>query len=277
MHKVYRLPFTVIVEQTLEHAHIGKIYQRTFIPDNGDAIEFQSEWQMGATIHPEATYLLFPFNTPNAQARFDIGGMPVLPHLDQLAGSCRDYFTVQGWVDFNNGERGVTIATPENPMAQLGDFHFAHNQQDITLERAMFLGWVTNNYWETNFPGAQPGTVTARYAILPYVGDFDESRAYRFASETEHARPLVQHLGEPAATEHLPASGELLRLPQPPILTLNLRAESEAILLTLFNASDESQMATIEASILPIVRAERCGLFSEMEEPIPAQENSVFY
>ena len=44
---------------------------------------------------------------------------------------CRDYFTVQGWVDFNNGEHGVTIATPENPMVQLGDFHFAHNQSEM--------------------------------------------------------------------------------------------------------------------------------------------------
>ena len=169
------------------------------LPDAGDQIEFQSEWQMGTTIHPEATYLLFPFNIPDAQARFDVGGVPVRPHLDQLAGSCRDYFTVQGWVDFNNGEHGVTIATPENPMVQLGDFHFAQNQRDVNLERAMLLGWVTNNYWETNFPGAQPGVVTARYAILPYAGDFDEARAHRFAAEAEHARPLVQHLGEPAA------------------------------------------------------------------------------
>ena len=106
LHKTYRLSFGTVVEQILEHAQIGKIFQRIFLPDSGDQIEFQSEWQMGTSIHPEATYLLFPFNIPDAQARFDIGGVPVRPHLDQIPGSCRDYFTVQGWVDFNNGERG---------------------------------------------------------------------------------------------------------------------------------------------------------------------------
>ena len=50
----------------------------------------------------------------------------------------------------------MTIATPENPMVQLGDFHFVQDQEKVMLERAMLLGWVTNNYWETNFPGAQP-------------------------------------------------------------------------------------------------------------------------
>jgi alpha-mannosidase len=264
-----------VVEQIVEHAQIGKISQRVLVPDFADHIEFQSEWQMGTTIHPEATYLLFPFNIPNAQARFDIGGMPVRPHLDQIPGSCRDYFTVQGWVDFNNGERGVTIATPENPMVQLGDFHFAHDQQEITLERALFLGWVTNNYWETNFPGAQPGTVTARYAILPYAGDFDESRAHRFASESEHARPLVQHLGEPAASEQLPATGTLLHLPEPPILTINLRAETDSILVTLFNASDEPQTATIRGEALSIVSAAECGLFGDAEKVIQVEKNSL--
>ncbi len=276
LHKTYRLSFGTVVEQILEHAQIGKISQRVFLPDGGDQIEFQSEWQMGTSIHPEATYLLFPFNIPNAQARFDVGGVPVRPHLDQIPGSCRDYFTVQGWVDFNNGERGVTIATPENPMVQLGDFHFAHDQQEVTLERAMLLGWVTNNYWETNFPGAQPGVVTARYSILPYAGDFDEARTHRFAAESVHSRPVVQHLGEPAAAELLPASGTLLHLPQPPILTLSLRTFDEgSALLTLFNASDEMQSATVTSGLVKINTANRCDLFGNPLETLPVNNGAL--
>jgi alpha-mannosidase len=276
VHKSYRLDFGTVVEQILEHVQIGKISQRVFLPDQGDQIEFQSEWQMGTYIHPEATYLLFPFNIPDAQARFDIGGVPVRPHIDQIPGSCRDYFTVQGWVDFNNGERGVTIATPENPMVQLGDFHFGHNQQEITGERAMLLGWVTNNYWETNFPGAQPGVVTARYAILPYEGNFDESRAHKFTAESEHSRPFVQHLGEPSAPELLPASGTMLHLPGLPVLTLNLRAVSEgSTLLTLFNASDQVQSAIVSSGLIHIHSANRCDLFGTPLEMLAVDNGAV--
>jgi hypothetical protein len=273
LHKAYRLAFGTVVEQIVEHAQIGKISQRVFLPDDGEQIEFQSEWQMGTSIHPEATYLLFPFNIPNAQARFDVGGVPVRPHLDQIPGSCRDYFTVQGWVDFCNGEHGVTIATPENPMVQLGDFHFAHDQQETTLERAMLLGWVTNNYWETNFPGAQPGVVTARYSIRPYEGNFDESRAHRFSAETGHSRPLVQHLGEPAGHEVLPAAGTLLHLPQPPILTVSLRASNEGgAFLTLFNASGETRPATVASGLVKISTAHCCDLFGNPLEALPVND-----
>jgi alpha-mannosidase len=231
---------------------------------------------MGTGIHPEATYLLFPFNLPNAQARFDVGGVPVRPHLDQLPGACRDYFTVQGWVDFCDGEHGVTIATPENPLVQLGDFHFAHNQSEISLERAMLLGWVTNNYWETNFPGAQPGTVTARYAILPYAGNFDEARAHQFAAETEQARPFIQHLGEPAAPKLLPAAGTLLHLPEPPILIQGLRAAPEGgRLLTLFNASDQPQTAAVASGLIQIEAAFRCDLFGSPLETLFVENGSV--
>ena len=275
-HKTYRLAFGTVVEQILEHERIGKIFQRVFLPENGDQIEFQSEWQMGTSNHPEATYLLFPFNLPHAQARFDVGGVAVRPHLDQIPGSCCDYFTVQGWVDFNNGERGVTIATPENPMLQLGDFHFAHNQQEVTLERAMLLGWVTNNYWETNFPGAQPGVVTARYAILPYQGEFDESRTYRFAAESEHARPIVQHLGEPAAPGLLPVTATFLHLPEVPVLTLNLRAVPKGgILLTLFNASDTTQTAHLSGGLVLIHSASRCDLFGSPLEELTVADGAL--
>jgi alpha-mannosidase len=183
---------------------------------------------------------------------------------------------VQGWVDFNNGGRGVTIATPENPMLQLGNFHFAHNQSEINLERAMLLGWVTNNYWETNFPGAQPGVVTARYTILPYAGDFDESQAHRFASECEHNRPVVQHLGEPYTPSHLEATGNLLHLPQPPILVLGLRAGTEgSSFLTLYNASDVPQPATISSGSIHIKSVKRCDLFGKPLEKLPVNKGAA--
>jgi hypothetical protein len=276
LHKVYHLPFATVVEQIVEHARMGKIYQRVLVPEAGDRIEFQSEWLMGMNTHPEATYLLFPFNIPGAQARFDIGGVPVRPHLDQLAGSCRDYFTVQGWVDFNNGAHGVTIAAPENPMVQLGDFHFAQNQQDVRLERAMLLGWATNNYWETNFPVTQPGVVSARYVVQPYAGEFNEARAHRLAAEAAHSRPAAQHMGEPAASELLPAAGTLLHLPQPPVLVLSLRAAPEGgALLALFNASDEPQTATVTSGLVRILSAQRCDLFGDPLESLSIKEDSV--
>jgi alpha-mannosidase len=204
-----------------------------------------------------------------------VGGVPVRPQLDQLPGVCRDYFTVQGWVDFNAGDRGVTIATPDNPLIQLGDFGFAQNRSTFTLDRAMLLGWVTNNYWETNFPAYQPGTVTARYHLWPYAGNFDEARAQRFAAEAAHARPLVQHMGEALQTPALPLSGTLLHLPEPPIMVLSVERAADRLTVTLFNASDAPQSAVIRSALLTVQRAWQCDLLGQPEREVPVVNQHV--
>jgi hypothetical protein len=276
-HRVYRTNGGAVVEQQIEAPAVTGYTQRVFLPDYADWIEFEAEWEMSQDVHPEATYLAFPFALPGATARFDAGGQAVIPEADQLPGVCRDYFTAQGWADFNDGERGVMVAVPENPLIQLGDFHFGHNQYHFNLERSLFLGWVTNNYWETNFRAHQPGVVYARYRIWPYAGAFDEAQAHRFGLEAAHARPLVNHLQEPAAAgQPLPATGTLLRLPEPPVLTVSMRrAAGDGVLLHLLNASDQPQTAIIGSGLALIRAAWRCNLFGETVEGLPVRTGKV--
>ena len=267
-HNVFHLPHGIEVVQASEAPGIeGVLVQSAFLPAYAEWVEFRADWRMTTTTHPEATYLLYPFALPDATARLDLGGQAIIPGADQIPGVCYDYFTVQNWVDFNNGDLGVMIATPDNPMVQLGDFHFGHNQAGFALERAMLLGWVTNTYWETNFRAQQPGLVTARYRVQPYAGAFDEARAHRFGLDAANDTLLLQHLGEPTPHTPLPASGSLLTLPQPPGLTLRVKPAADGVLVRLLNASDRAQTATIGSGLVKITAAQRCDL---LEQPVAA-------
>jgi alpha-mannosidase len=275
-HQVYETPSNITVEQTLEAPGcVGLLTQQVILPKNAEWLEFVSVWDMGLNTHPEATYILFPFNVANATARFDTGGQAVIPEQDQLPGVCRDYFTVQNWVDFSNNDVGVTIATPENPLVQLGDFHFGHYQQTFKLERSTLLGWVTNNYWETNFRVHQPGRVEARYRVLPYKGGFNEAVAHRFGLEAA-SKPLFQQLGEPIASAALPSRGGLLSLPDAPILTLHVKAgDDDSVLVRLLNASDTEQGTTISSSLLHVQKAEVCDALGQPVNTLEAKDGSV--
>ena len=276
-HNVFRLPAGIEVMQVLEAPGIeGVLVQSMFLPDYAAWVEFRAHWRMTTTTHPEATYLLYPFNLPGATPRLDLGGQAMTPGLDQIPGVCYDYFTVQNWVDFNDGQRGVIIATPDNPMVQLGDFHFGHNQSSFELKRALLLGWVTNTYWETNFRAQQPGVVTARYRVQPYAGAFDEAAAHRFGLDAAHDTLLLQHLGEPTPATPLPASGSLLTLPQPPVLTLHLQTtDDNDILVRLHNASDLQQGATLGSALLTIAAAQQCDLFGQPQGALPVTQGAV--
>jgi alpha-mannosidase len=275
-HQVYHTPLGWSVEQAFCHPAVENLKIRLFLPAEDDFIECEAQWQMGLETHPEATYLVFPFNLPNATARFDVGGLSVRPQDDQLPGVNRDYFTTQKWVDFCDERRGVTIATPINPLCQLGDFHFAHNQGRFELPRATFLGWVTNNYWECNFPYHQPGTIVARYRIQPYDGAFDEIRAYRFGQETAFAQPACQHLGETADDKNLPTQEQFLQLPEGKIQTLQARAlEAGKLSLRLLNITDSPQTAVIGSGIARIMRAWTCDLFNQPLSELTVSDGSL--
>ena len=172
---------------------------------------------------------------------------------------------------------------PDNPMIQLGDFHFGHYQSEFALERATLLGWVTNNYWETNSRAHQPGQVHARYRFLPHRAGISETQAHRFGLEAAHARLLLQHLGEPrSSVAALPRTAALLQLPESlaplsPVLTLHVKPaeQSSGLVVRLLNASDNDQPAQIGSGALRIVSAQVQDLLERPQEGVPVEHGAV--
>ncbi len=273
VHRVYQTPYGQRVLQVLDAPGItGQLVQSVFLPQGEGYVEFESWWVMGQTTHPEGTYLAFPFQVPGAKTRIDLGGQPMIAGEEQVPGVCYDYYTAQQWVDFSNDEYGITIALPDNPMVQFGDFHFGDNQQNFANERAMLLGWVTNTYWETNFRTHQPGGVHTRYRVIPHAGQFDAADAYRQGQEAAAALPFVQQMGEPNESQSYPVQGSLLHLPeqtQPEgaVVTLHIKParSSSGTIVRLYNTADTAQSAQIGSGLLKITAAQQCDL---SEQPV---------
>lgn len=277
-HKVYHTPLGVFVVQTLDAPGCeGPLVQQVFIPLNGIHLEFTARFRLGLDAHPQATYLAFPFDIPTAHVHLDLGGQAIEPGSEQLPGSCMDYHTVQNWVDFSSTQVGMTVATPDNPMVQLGDFHFGRRRREATLARPMLLGWLTNTYWETNFRAHQPGLITARYVMHPHRGPFDEAAAHRVGQSALHATPLVQQMGEPSTTRSLPAEGTLLNLPDGPVQVLHIKAatDGDGLIVRLLNAADDAQTATIGSALFRIADAETCDLMEQCQDALALTQGGV--
>ncbi len=277
-HRVWRTPLAIEVEQVLQVAELpASVRLRFRLPVYADHVECEASWEMGLTTRPEATYLAFPLAVPQAVCHLDLGGQAMQPERDQITGTCRDYFTVQRWVDCSNQEFGITVACPLNPMVQLGDFRFAANLSEHTLPRSLVLGWITNNYWETNFRAHQPGGVRARYWLLPHAGGFDEAAAHRFGMEAA-CPAILQSLGElPAAAVALPEEAALLGLPEPPTLILSIREgqQPNSMLVTLLQASDTGGPATIAPGVLRFRGAYHCDLLGNPRGDLPLQNGAA--
>lgn len=187
----------------------------------------------------EGIHFGFGFNVPDGVVRMEVPWGVVRPEADQIPGACKNWFTVQRWVDISNDQRGITWLTPDAPLVEVGGV--TANLIGSLSDPAAWLdhlkpsqtifSWAMNNHWHTNYRADQEGPTVFRYLLWPH-GRFDQAAAAGVALEC--GQGLV--VG--------PARGDV---PQEPRLRLSHRdvfvtalkpsEDGRALIVRLFGAS----------------------------------------
>jgi alpha-mannosidase len=180
----------------------------------------------------EGVHFAFPFNVPKGVMRMDIPWAVARPEVDQLPGSCKNWFTVQRWIDTSNDQVGVTWTTTDAPLVEVGAIT-AETPWIKTLKPTQTLySYVMNNYWFTNYKADQEGPTLFRYALRPHAGGYSASEAARFGIEQSQPLLAVPCGADAPATIH----PRLTATPAEVIVaTLKPSADRRALIVRLFN------------------------------------------
>ena len=208
-----------------------------------DRIDLIDTIDKEAVYDPEAVHLAFPFAVPGGVVRMDIPWAVVRPDVDQLEGACKNYFTVQRWADISNDTRGVTWATLDAPLIELGaitnDPRIVGWIEHIGATTTLY-SYVMNNYWETNYKAAQDGPTVFRYA-LRFHGAYDQADAQCFG--VERSQPLI---AAPAAADDAALPSRLQVSPKGVLVTsIRPGTGGQGWILRLFNGNDQAAEATL--------------------------------
>jgi alpha-mannosidase len=188
----------------------------------------------------------------------------VRPEQDQLPGACKNYLTLSRWADVSNDRFGVTWATVDAPLVEIGAITVdVANPFDPNawIERlsptGTFYSYVMNNYWETNYKASQDGPTTFRYALAPH-GRFDQAAAARFG--VEQSQPLIVVPVKPDG----PVREPLLRVAPSSVLVTSVKPslDRKALLVRLFNAGASPERVELKGTA-PV----RISQSSPNEEP----------
>jgi alpha-mannosidase len=144
----------------------------------------------------ESMQFAFPFAVENGQMHIDVPLAVMRPEVDQLPGSCKNWLPVGRWIDVANAEYGVTCATLDAPLIEVGSVSatMLGSQTHPEMWRKhieptqKFYSWVMNNHWGTNYRAYQDGLIEFRYALRLHAG-YDPAAAGRFAIGM--SQPLV--------------------------------------------------------------------------------------
>jgi hypothetical protein len=177
----------------------------------------------------EGVHFGFGFNVPDGTVRMDVGWAAVRPELDQIPAACKNWFSVQRWVDISNDRFGVTWSPVDAPLVEVGgitanligsqanpDVWIQHLQPSQTI-----YSWVMNNHWHTNYRAEQEGPTVFRYAIRPHKR-FAPADAAKFGVAC--SQPLIV----------VPASGPAPSKPR-------FKLSSDKVVVTAFKPSDDGK------------------------------------
>lgn len=172
---------------------------------------------------PESVYFAFPLRLGEGwRSHYDTAGMFVELDKQQLGSVCRDWVTVDETVSIYDEAKGVTLACPDAPLVQIGDFNFGKESGQIERrEDPLLLAWPMNNYWDTNFWISQPGQVSFRYVLQPF-DRFVPAEAYRLGVTA--ANPVAINAAVECDEE---ASGTFMEMAGNGILPLYIKAAED--------------------------------------------------
>ncbi|MCI0493762.1 hypothetical protein L0Z72_02050 [candidate division KSB1 bacterium] len=199
---------------------------------------------------PEGIHFGFAFNIPDGTIRINSPCAVVQPEKDQIKGACKNWFTVQRWVDISNENFGITLAPIDAPLLEVGDIHADATVsgwvRNLEFSQTIY-SYVMNNYWETNYKAEQPGLTRFRYSIFLH-GKYDQARAEQFG--IENSQPLIPV----AVLKDKPEFDSLFSVePRDVIVTMMKPVDDgKKIIIRLFNTSAEEKSAKlIWGSLLP--------------------------
>ena len=159
-----------------------KLDREVRVIDGLDRVDLIDVLDKKAVREKESVHLGFAFNVPQGIMRMDIPWAVIRPEIDQMPAACKNHFSVGRWVDVSNEDYGVTWATLDAPLVEVGGMTFNKPTDEKAelpdydppgwldkLEPSQTIySWVMNNHWFTNYNAYQDGPTTFRYRLLPH-------------------------------------------------------------------------------------------------------------
>ena len=185
----------------------------------------------------ESVHIAFPFSVPEGQLRYDVADGVVRPEADQLAGACKNFFSVQSWVDISNRNYGITWSTANAPLVEIGDITAEQLWIKSIKTSSSIYSYVMNNYWHTNYKADQEGPVTFAYSVRAHAA-FDATEVAKFGAERR--QPLIVGISKSPSPSHPP----LMQLSSTKFLVSSIKpVAGNSWLVHVYNPTATAQVA----------------------------------
>jgi hypothetical protein len=182
-------PHTTVFTQWLRHPRLQWAVRQIEIWKHEPRARLTFRLNRISSEAPEAFFIASPFPCAGTMPRTSCGGVPFVPFADQLPGTCRDYFAIDGWVHYAVPEGHWLWVSRDAPLVTFSEPQVLARRTDPPKDMHRVLAMVFNNYWYTNFVGDSHGVMEFQFDLC-WREKMDGARVAD-AAETLVAEPQV--------------------------------------------------------------------------------------
>ncbi|MFV2070780.1 MAG: hypothetical protein ACC645_27750, partial [Pirellulales bacterium] len=195
---VERNAHTTVFTQALRHPRLRWATRRLELHRKEPRARFTLRIHRIASESPEILFAVFPLPCEGTLPKTSTGGLPWTPFEDQLPGTCRDYFGIDGWVHYDTPEGDWLWASRDAPLVAFGAPQILARRTDPPQETHRVLAMLFNNRWYTNFVADSHGVMEFQFDVA-WQSDLGGPREAEALAETLQSEPQV--LINPAVEE----------------------------------------------------------------------------
>jgi hypothetical protein len=154
-------------------------------------LDLRLEIEKHETLAKEGAYAAFPLAVPDGVFTIDVPSAAMRPGIDQVPGSCTDWYAHRRWVDVGSDRHGVLWAGRDAPVVSLGVIGTGRLAGRFEQRGTSIFAYLLNNAWDTNFKESQGGRLAFRFSLAPRTGSIDLAAAHAFGAATCSPMPCV--------------------------------------------------------------------------------------
>jgi hypothetical protein len=157
---------TLVYEQPLSHPRLRWAIRRVEIWKSEPRARYALRLNRSSSDDPEAFFVEFPLLAGDALPHLSSGGVEFVPYRDQIPGTCRDYFAIDGWVRYETPRGHWLWFSRDAALVTLGGEQYLMKRSTAPENPGRILAMIFNNFWYTNFPGNSHGAMEFQFDLL---------------------------------------------------------------------------------------------------------------
>jgi hypothetical protein len=162
---VHETPHTLVFTQTLRHPRLEWLTRALEVWRHEPRARLTLRLNRRSSAAPEILELAFPLPTGTTLPRLSSGGQSFTPFTDQLPGTCRDYFAIDGWAEYATPDGRWLWVSRDAPLVTLGARSTLARRDSPPADPHRLIAILFNNFWYTNFVADEHGILEFQFDL----------------------------------------------------------------------------------------------------------------